>query len=549
MTKVASLLMKDDVTFDVLKAESDVISTACILGFVATRYYLDQPCSFEIEYPDEKDRNEAFAKDWFDFELAMSAMGRALDIYEPGMSRSLKDGQSPEGGPGKRITGSPGAEMTERKERERKIRSKTVEKLAALIQEKGAGIDGIYRGRGAYSGVYDNPVLPNKPCVVTPTIRVVDKGREKWKSGTVVAHHRDEESTHFTYPGAEDCKWWGLIAPFKPTGDGVEAGHLRVNLGPIDRGGMGPIPKTAGAGPESAKVGYVHGMCSAIQGCLDEGSWCTPFEIATGDLTTKMASCFACCTYMHAAGYPPSSTHLGRNESWVPPGRLIPRAEEEEKPKKETDANGTYYLAAEEETSHYDHEGNSCEEGEACFCVTNDLNRYARRDHAAVWAKWSSDIRSYIELGSGILARVFERKQLNHKSGYLHCPIFDLVGAEESRAYIAAYAKYKAAADALKGLVGEWKEERDANSERTRAKAAAHLFLDAITLHDSEQKKILRVLRPLADWDLLAQMALPAGHDIREMTIVERYVQYATASKDTVDLEELMAEFRERVSP
>lgn len=40
------------------------------------------------------------------------------------------------------------------------------------------------------------------------------------------------------------------------------------------------------------------------------------FEIALGNNTTKVSSCFACSTYMEANGTPASSTHLGRGDNW-----------------------------------------------------------------------------------------------------------------------------------------------------------------------------------------------------------------------------------------
>jgi hypothetical protein len=65
-------------------------------------------------------------------------------------------------------------------------------------------------------------------------------------------------------------------------------------------------------------VGYTHGMISAIYKAAQRGPWCTPFEIAVGKKTTKLASCFTCSTFMYAAGFPPSNIHLGRGESWSP---------------------------------------------------------------------------------------------------------------------------------------------------------------------------------------------------------------------------------------
>ena len=63
---------------------------------------------------------------------------------------------------------------------------------------------------------------------------------------------------------------------------------------------------------------YTHGMIQAIYKAYALGPSCAPFEIAVGDETKKMASCLPCTLFMHAAGYPPTSIHLGSGESWAP---------------------------------------------------------------------------------------------------------------------------------------------------------------------------------------------------------------------------------------
>src|SRR5207247_9994512 len=65
-------------------------------------------------------------------------------------------------------------------------------------------------------------------------------------------------------------------------------------------------------------VAYTHGMIQAIYKAYALGPSCTPYEIAVGSDTKKMASCFPCTLFMVAQGYPPTSTHLGRGESWAP---------------------------------------------------------------------------------------------------------------------------------------------------------------------------------------------------------------------------------------
>lgn len=65
-----------------------------------------------------------------------------------------------------------------------------------------------------------------------------------------------------------------------------------------------------------------HGMIQAMvnyQSTVDTNSFI--FEIALGENTTKVSSCFACSAYMVANNTPASSTHLGRADNWnIPPG-------------------------------------------------------------------------------------------------------------------------------------------------------------------------------------------------------------------------------------
>ncbi|MEU2432819.1 MULTISPECIES: hypothetical protein [unclassified Streptomyces] len=65
-------------------------------------------------------------------------------------------------------------------------------------------------------------------------------------------------------------------------------------------------------------VGYTHGMIQAIYKAYALGPSTTPYEITVGTETTKLASCVPCSLFMIALGYPPTSIHLGRGESWVP---------------------------------------------------------------------------------------------------------------------------------------------------------------------------------------------------------------------------------------
>lgn len=60
-----------------------------------------------------------------------------------------------------------------------------------------------------------------------------------------------------------------------------------------------------------------HGMIVAMikyESSFDQNSFI--FEIACSDTTSKVSSCFPCCTFMTSQHKPPTSTHLGRGDNW-----------------------------------------------------------------------------------------------------------------------------------------------------------------------------------------------------------------------------------------
>ncbi len=79
-------------------------------------------------------------------------------------------------------------------------------------------------------------------------------------------------------------------------------------------------PITAGFESGNLFKSY-HGMIQAIiayKSSVDNNSF--TFEIALGENTSKVSSCFPCCTFMTANRTPPTSTHLGRGDNWnIPP--------------------------------------------------------------------------------------------------------------------------------------------------------------------------------------------------------------------------------------
>src|SRR5262249_43512092 len=107
-----------------------------------------------------------------------------------------------------------------------------------------------------------------------------------------------------------------------------------IHLDPVQ--GMGPLPDnkpvTESNKTPTHRIGYIHGMTIAMLESVRVGPWCTPYELALGEKTIKMASCFACSTYMYGNGFTPSSIHLGKAESWVPPAANLDRAEKSKMP-------------------------------------------------------------------------------------------------------------------------------------------------------------------------------------------------------------------------
>lgn len=244
----------------------------------------------------------------------LSTISHVMDCYEPGSGKIL-DGQSPLGKEGKLITGKKGGEGLAFKERHGRMRISKAQMLEDAFNKK----YGIYRGRGAYTGMVDNPLKDNEE--VYPTERVayeVKKGHYFIKEAgkllkRTLLNLKDidgEDADKKNIP-------WGMISP---------SNDKFINVSIKKNKGMGPII----CDRKEIRVGYVHGMCTAIVKCKHLGPWATPYEMATGSATTKMASCFACTTYMYANGYPPSSIHLGRGESWVPPNKEYTRLEGKE---------------------------------------------------------------------------------------------------------------------------------------------------------------------------------------------------------------------------
>ncbi len=181
-----------------------------------------------------------------------------------------------------------------------------------------------YTGRGAYSGFVDSkntegitdPVGPRSTVrIPAPKPSQLDPDpHPRWlppmESPLWQSRKRAGSDTHVP---------WGMIGgdeacvPRKDTGIGAtnQADYATISM---NKGGM----VFNGDVTIDDIATYTHGMIQAIYKAYGCGPNCEPYEIAVGDLTKKMASCLPCTLFMYATGYPPTSIHLGRGESWTP---------------------------------------------------------------------------------------------------------------------------------------------------------------------------------------------------------------------------------------
>lgn len=387
---------------EIIQVESDTIVVAVIIGFVLTRFYQNQPCQFDIEHPTDKKINSAekqaeYLSEWQDFLNVLNALAEVIDRFEPGCGEWLRDGQSATGDEGALITGKAGGATSEPKSR---ATPNSYSKMA-MINNAMSKRTTVYQGRGAYTGLVENPISANTNLY--PTMRV------------------SANTTERPWPGKDD-NYWGLISP---------ENNPKVNLSTNPAEGMGPLPTGT---EKSVKIGYVHGMCTAISHCVDEGPWATPYEMTTGSSTTKLASCFPCTTFMYSSGYPPSSIHLGRGESWLPP-----RA-----------GNRLEVNAA---------RGNQLE----THCDSAICSNLSKR--------WHREIYQQLSLGARVL---------------MHERVEELIGAYDVLAAKILSSELKLYGKSSQTPAPQFDVETQGGS----------LFLSALSVHDSEVNRLKRCLQP-----------------------------------------------------
>jgi len=293
------------------------------------------------------------------------------------------------------ITGCPGGDYLTPEQRNRPLSEASAIAMAeweyASAEPTGEDFHGQYHGRGAYTGLIDDPI--GKHTLIVPTQRRIITDPKRWS------------------PVPNGI--WGLI------GTDNRGGKTGPNLSADPTIGMGPFAAETGI------VQYTHGMCSAMREAVRWGPWSTPYEIAVGQHTTKRASCFACTTYNWASGFPPSSTHLGRCESWAPLPDGGPGKTE-------------------------DYAFSDGAEGDLDRAIGRQMN-----------IRWNIQMYHFLRQGANLLQG--------------HLDVID--------------PAHRAAADLLARRYDRWDPEL--------ALTGGNLFLDAITYHEGDTKRIGAALRPL----------------------------------------------------
>jgi hypothetical protein len=441
--------------------EADVIVTSVVLGFIGTRYLLNQPCRLDHEHPspiqqkkwkqieethsqieesikgkDKKDYSEdemafveyrQFLLDAQDFEHVMSAMSYVLDKTNSRIGKFLKDGQSPQWKEGALITGRAGGGMLDHDERHRLLQNSSAIKMERQVTwlpsfltdaalNKITGDPTLYVGKGAYTGMITDPV--GDEWLVQRTKRVIDHDK-LW--------HPGEAATAKNKP-------WGLI---------TSAGEDKqfINLKELKDGGLGLLPSDVKE--KTDIIRYIHGMTSAIVKCVSSGPWCHPFEHASGEQTTKMASCFPCTTYMYATGFPPSSTHLGRGESWVPPKSGLLSGEQ----------------------------------------IEGDMPKYYNDNiTSSLMTRWHWDIYHYLKLGVSYLKNAVAAHDKDQQR---------LTEAKYDKKVISyVNPDHAGMLNILESILSGYEKD-------TIGSKGGNLFLDALTVHESDWKRIKQTLWPV----------------------------------------------------
>lgn len=277
------------------KAQADVVVTSVFLGFCASEIRARH--KIVMGYGEEGDR----AKHLVVKKKLVQALGyKSIEYIDIGPTPSYSAFGHRGGSEHRVITGAGGGKGQRSIQMSSKAWNMALDLQAntqgAFKKFKSLDMDKEVAERGAYYGIVDHPT---EERLISTTRRLIPyNGGEgkRWNSGQ---------------------KAQGMIGGQMKFHDPENNPWNSMSMAALDT----PFERRLAKGnwPKASEgvVGYCHGMNMAIMHCalLGEG---TPYEVAVGTATTKLASCFGCTTFMYATGYPPSFIHIGKAESWVP---------------------------------------------------------------------------------------------------------------------------------------------------------------------------------------------------------------------------------------
>ncbi|MGX5817983.1 hypothetical protein ACWKWU_07295 [Chitinophaga lutea] len=304
-----------DTTDPVLDA--DVIMTAAVVGHAYQRLNSGKNCRFDLEVPFIVQQNglpqidlsgNGVAQQVADHHNALSKINKALANGGLPTSKVAQLGITPfYGVDGTKVIigGSGDKDVTDADRYDPGVWSSDLSKelydtaLGNKKDDQGHPIHVGYQGFGAYTGFVD--------------------GRKGGQTNLMSTYRFKADPTNRwipTFPNptldaqigaAPDQRVaWGLLLKNKDQ-DSLKQQGMYFQDEDTARGGTPLTDKDI--------VGYVHGMIQAVYD-VEWRKGGVPYEIAVGDKTTKLASCFTCSIFMEATGHPASSTHLGKGESW-----------------------------------------------------------------------------------------------------------------------------------------------------------------------------------------------------------------------------------------
>lgn len=298
--------------------DADVIMTAAVVGWAWSR--LSNPdtnrrhAKIDLEVVDSRKLTEQqLQSQTADVDLHKSVIGRINQLLVASGLKSnelVQLGVTPIWTVGGRITGGTGDKDPLNPYRyDPPLPDGYAAKLYLLATNPATAHLMGYQGRGAYTGFVDGRTDGQTAlmCTYRHNVPLDDAYGRRW--------HPVE---------AQQDKTWGMIGN-NQTQDHEDPDETKQGLKQWGMHFEGPPPT-----PNKDIVGYTHGLPQAIydvhfhKRANDTGpkktpyNPGTPYEIAVGKQTTKLASCFPCSVFMEATGHTASSTHLGRGESWSP---------------------------------------------------------------------------------------------------------------------------------------------------------------------------------------------------------------------------------------